>query len=142
MNYLKISPFFLSFLFMFGCSQPDPYNYSHIARQITKQTILQLKKEKGLIAAGTGGGMMGDIYNMGISFDYFHPVNLKEARKLLVYVCQTYLHNINSNKEVRPYLHTYPFPVKNIEIRIWLLNPMGLFSRLMNLIFFVLLMAL
>ncbi len=112
-------------LINFSCSQPDPYDYEVIADQITKQTILLLKKEKGLIAIGTGGGMMGDIYNMGISFQYFHPVNLEEARKLLVYACQTYLNNINSNKEVRPYLHNYPFSIKNIEIRIWLRQPNG-----------------
>ncbi len=125
MKRLKISSFFLSLLFILGCSQRDPYDYEVIADQITKQTILQLEKEKGLIAIGTGGGMMGDIYNMGISFQYFQPLNLEESRKLLVYTVQTYLNNINSNKEVRPYLHNYPFPIKNIEIRIWGRQPNG-----------------
>ena len=67
--------------------------------------------------------MMHDIQMMAMSFDLYHEIDLKEARKLLVYVINEYLSEINSNVEVRPFLHEYPFTAKNVEIRIWAYNP-------------------
>ena len=121
MKYLKISPFFLSLLFIFGCSRDSKHIF--IADQLTKQTADQLKKEKGLSLIAIGGGMMGDIQAMGADFAYFNLVNLQEARKLIVYASQCYLKNINSNKKIRPYLHNYPFDIKNISVLIVINHP-------------------
>jgi len=93
--------------------------YEKIANRITHQVAAKLKKEKDLQPVGTGGGMMHDIYMMALSFDYEKEVDLSKARELLVYVVDNYLSAINSNEEVRPYLHDYPFTAKNIQIRIW-----------------------
>jgi len=60
------------------------------------------------------------IIMMAMSFDYDKDVDLSKARELLVYIIENYLSAINSNIEVRPYLHNYPFTAKNIEIRIWI----------------------
>ncbi len=115
--------FFILIIFISGCFSAS--SYSSIAHKITHKTAVQLKKEKDLQFFGSGGGMMGDIQMMAIDFQYFHLVNLQEARELLVYAIQTYLNNINSNKEVRPYLHNYPFTAKNIGIIICILQPDG-----------------
>ena len=114
---------FTIIILMFGCAQHS--NHEIIIDRIINQTDLQLKKEKNLHAIGSGGSMMGDIQLAEIYFQYFHLVNLEEARVLLVYAIQTFLKNINENKEVRPYLHNYPFTTKNIEINIWILQPNG-----------------
>jgi len=66
---------------------------------------------------------MDDIQMMAMSFDYYQEVNIKTARELIVPVINEYLSAINSNKEIRPYLHEYPFTAKNIEIRIFVYNP-------------------
>jgi len=108
-----------------GCNQS--IDYVHLADQVTNRTAKQLKDEKELKAYGTGGGMMGDIYLMRMYFQYCHLVNLEEARKLSVYATQTYLNNINADKAVRPYLHVYPFTVKNVEIIICFTQPDGNF---------------
>ena len=110
----------LSFL-LSSCSSPpqQPLDYEQIADQITAETGRQLKKEKGLVLIGTGGGMMYDIQMMAMSFNFYQEVSIEKARKLLVYTAEKYLKNINANKEVRPYLHDNPFTEKNIEIAIF-----------------------
>ena len=78
---LKIlSLFFLLIILMFGCSQH--VDYEIIIDKTIDQTAKQLKKEKDLFMIGTGGQMMGDIQLAEISFQYFHLVNLEEARAL------------------------------------------------------------
>ena len=111
------------FSLMCGCSQTEDYEI--LADRVINQTANQLEKEKDLSCSGTGGRMMGDIQAVGLEFQYFHLVNLEESRKLLVYAIQIFLKNINGNKEIRPYLHEYPFNTKNIEITIWIYQPDG-----------------
>jgi hypothetical protein len=115
------------FSFLFGCSSlgyqvPD---YEKIADAITEKTAKKLKEQKNLCLIGTGGGMMHDIYGMDMSFNYYQEVDLKTARELLVYAVSEYLSAINSNTEVRPYLHNYPFTAKNVEIHILICEPDG-----------------
>jgi hypothetical protein len=68
-----------------------------LADQITKNTALKLRKEKGLVLAGTGGGMMDDVNFMFMSFDYFQEVDVDKARTLLVEAAQEYLSAINTD---------------------------------------------
>jgi len=117
-----LSCFILIFL-NFGCAQNS--NYELLANRVIKQTAEQLRSEKDLRAIGTVGQMMGDIQLLGVEFFYYHLVNLSEARELLVYASRVFLNNINENKEVRPYLHNYPFTEKNIEVKIWMHQPDG-----------------
>jgi hypothetical protein len=99
------------FSFLFGCSSLgyQEKDYEKIADAITEKTAKKLKEQKNLCLVGTGGGMMHDIYGMDMSFDYYQEVDLKTARELIVYAVSEYLLAINSNEEVRPYLHNYPF---------------------------------
>ena len=94
-----------------------PEKRESIANKITLETIEQLEK-KGLTCLGTGGKMMNDIKIMHIYFGYKNPLNLKEARSLILDCLETYLLSINSNKEIRPYLHNFPFTHKNVSIMI------------------------
>lgn len=100
-------------------------HYVKIAHKITAQTAKKLEQEKGLILAGTGGGMMDDIKMMMMSFEYRKVVNLETARKLLVECVEEYASAINASEKVRPYLHNYPFTFENIEIEIIFRNSDG-----------------
>ena len=107
--------------FAWGCSsffneEPD---YEKIADNITHNTALKLRKEKDLIPIGSGGRMMDDIKKMMLAFHYYKQVDIPTARRLLVYCVDEYLSDINTNEEVRPYLHNYPFTTKNIEIELY-----------------------
>lgn len=113
------------FSFLFGCSSfgyQSP-RYVKLAHEITEKTAKELKAQKNLYLIGTGGQMMDDIQMMAMSFNYYQEVNLKTARELTIYAINEYLSAINNNKEVRPYLHEYPFTAKNVEIRIFVYNP-------------------
>lgn len=104
----------------FGGQMPD---YEKIADKITDRTAAKLKEEKNLILIGTGGRMMDDIQMMAMSFNYYHEVNLEQARELIVYSIKKYISDINNSQEIRPYLHEYPFFSKNVEIMIFVYGP-------------------
>jgi hypothetical protein len=112
------------FSLLFGCSSFSQFSdYEKIADEITERTAKELKAEKNLYLVGTGGQMMDDIQMMAMSFYYYQEVDLKAARELIVYVINKYLLAINSNKEIRPSLHEYPFTAKNVEISIFIYKP-------------------
>ena len=98
-------------------------DYERIASRLERKFIQKMKIEKELQCIGIGGKMMNDIQEMGMSFQYFHVMNLSEARQLLVRTETEYLNEINNSKELRPYLHNYPFTYENIVIRIFIKNP-------------------
>ncbi len=111
--------------FLFGCSSFSYQlpHYEKIADAITANTAKKLEEQKKLYLIGTGGRMMHDIQAMHMNFQFFHEVDLEEARELIVYALREYLSDINNNEEVRPYLHNYPFTAKNVEIRIFISGP-------------------
>ena len=123
--FFNVGVILFMFSFLFGCSSfgyQSP-RYVKLAHEITEKTAKELKEQKNLYLIGTGGQMMDDIQMMAMSFDYYQEVNLKTARELTIHAINEYLSAINNNKEVKPYLHEYPFTAKNVEIRIWVYNP-------------------
>lgn len=123
--FFNVGAILFMFSFLFGCSSfgyQSP-RYVKLAHEITEKTAKELKAQKNLYLIGTGGQMMDDIQMMAMSFNYYQEVNLKTARELTIYAIDEYLSAINNNKEVRPYLHEYPFTAKNVEIRIFVYNP-------------------
>jgi hypothetical protein len=119
-NGMIITFSFIFFSSFFGYRLPK---HEKVADSITEKTAKELKEQKNLCLVGTGGQMMDDIQMMAMSFYYYQEVDLKTARELIVYAINTYLSAINTDKEIRSYLHKYPFTVKNLEIRIWIYNP-------------------
>ena len=113
------------FSFVFGCSSfcHQSQDYEKIADKITEKTAKKLKDQKNLVLIGTGGQMMHDIQAMDMSFNYYHEVDLKTARELIIYAINEYLSEINDDEKIRPYLHEYPFTAKNVEIRIFIYGP-------------------
>ncbi|VHO00910.1 hypothetical protein [Candidatus Rhabdochlamydia sp. T3358] len=117
----------------FGCSSPKDQlpskeallNCEKIADTITEKTAEKLKEQKNLHLVTTGRVTKDDIRMMLMGFHLYteQEVDVKEARELLVYAVNEYLLDINSNEEIRPCLHEYPFTAKNVEIRIWVYNP-------------------
>ena len=123
--FLNIGVILSMFSFLFGCSSfgyQSP-RYEQLADEITGKTAKKLKTQKGLFLIGIGGRMMDDIQVMKMSFEYYQEVDLKIGRELLVHVINEYLSAINSNEEIKPHLHEYPFTAKNVTISIFFSNP-------------------
>ncbi len=124
--FFNVGIILFMFYFLFGYSSFSlSSDYEKIADKITEDTAKKLKAQKNLRLVGTGGQMMHDIQMMAMGFYYYQEVDLKTARELIIYAINEYLAAINSSKEIRSYLHEYPFMAKNIEIRIWVFEPSG-----------------
>jgi hypothetical protein len=120
---MKYLLFFTLIFFGFGCdsSNLDGYKASEkeqLANQVIREAFSVLKKEKNLEPFGEGGQMMHQIQMLALSFSYHNPLDIEQAREMLVYVSKTFLGILNKNERIRPYLSNYPFDFKNIDIEI------------------------
>jgi hypothetical protein len=119
----KITGLLLIMTVFFACSSYEIPDYEKMADQITAKTAKKLKAKKGLALIGTSGQMMKNIQMMAMHFNFYREVDIETARNLLVESIQEYLYAINSNEEIKPYLHDNPFTDKNVEITIYFYNP-------------------
>jgi hypothetical protein len=120
---MRSSLFVILISFVSSCAAPIPDVYKisekeQLANQVIRQAFSQLRKEKDLEPFGEGGQMMHQIQMLALSFSYYKPLDIEQAREMLIYVSTTFLDIINKNEKIRPYLDNYPFDLKNIEIRI------------------------
>jgi hypothetical protein len=105
----------LCFMCLFMNKTPDR---EKIADKITAITAKEIDKKLGLKCIGTGGGMMYDVESLFMAFVSKKPFEIDSGRKLIVECIQTYLKNVNSSEKIRPFLHNYPFDIRNIKISI------------------------
>lgn len=96
-----------------------------LADEVRGKVARQLKKELDLRPAGTIGQMHYEIQILGLSFNYYHPVDIAEGRKLLVRAVEVMMQEVNTREKIRPYLIRYPFAPRNVEIHIILYNSDG-----------------
>lgn len=129
---IRIVLLFLSFLCLSGCQEQEVSIYKNevsernkLSNEVTFKTAMKLKKEKGLIPCGFGGGSVDCIRMLAISFDYRLPLSIEEGRKLLIEAVHEFVDAINSNEQIRPYLVSYPFGIECVEIRIFVQDDKG-----------------
>jgi hypothetical protein len=121
---------FLLFYFLVGFtnnlskSEKDSDKLSkraQIAIALTVKTAKILSETRNLRFNGFGGsgGMQGVVKMRAISLTSTNgPFNIEQARELVIYCAKIFLKEINNSKEIRPYLHHYPFTVNDIEVRV------------------------
>jgi hypothetical protein len=126
---MKLIYFLFIFLMLGACNNTptvEPYHrseHSKIAEKITAKTVQKIEAETNLRLIGIGGGMMGHVRMMAMSFEHVGELSVEQGRELIIYCTNEYLSAINTNTEIRPYLIHYPFTSKDIEIRIFIKNP-------------------
>ncbi len=98
---------------------------SKLVHEISEGVFKQLILEKNLYPCECGGRMMDQIKLLHWGFDYYHEIDIAEARELLITATNRLLQAINEDQRIRPYLATYPFKPENVEIRIFLHNSDG-----------------
>ncbi len=115
----------LNFLFfMISCKSFSKYGYQnepkyiHLADGIINKTANEFKTQKHLYLIGHGGSLMYDVKKLSISFVSNEDIDINKGRELIIYCIQTFLSNINSDEQIRPYLNTFPFQAKDIDISI------------------------
>jgi hypothetical protein len=125
-NMNKTALFLL--LILFGCSkpaQPIPNEKVKVTNEIRRKVAFELLKTSGLRPFGSGAQMMDQIKMLALSFHYNEPIQIDEARALLIKSVDTFLLAVNADERIRPYLNNYPFGPQNLEVRIFLRGPNG-----------------
>ena len=122
--------FLLLMLFITSChysknEDPSEPTKQSLTTEVLNQTILELRKEKGLCAYGYGGRMMHQIARLSLDFNYYNEIDINEARELLMTSGRVFLNNVNSNELIPPFLQNYPFEPENIEVAIYVRKPNG-----------------
>ena len=100
-----------------SCMVKDTPEYYPLICKATREANAPIKKE-GYIRFGTGGSCYSDLrlnFEDYISYKT-RLTSVDEARIFIVEKAEGYLKTINDCKEVRPYLHNYPFTATNLVL--------------------------
>lgn len=129
---LRFLALFLLAMCITACSKsnstlndPKSIEKERLADLVIRKTATKLKKETNMRPCGTMGQMLNEIQKLGLSFYYYQPTDIVEARKLLVKSVDAMLQEVNQETKIHPFLIRYPFMPRNIEIEIFLRNPDG-----------------
>ena len=120
--------YFLLLLIMLtfiGCQPRDhqgPSEQEKIENAIIAQTAKQLKIEKKLSPAGFGGSDIEGQEFLEISFQYFQPLNIEQAREFVIYSAQVFLNNLSNDKRLQSLIKK-PYTMGNIQIVVYIYNP-------------------
>ena len=82
---------------------------------IERKTLLQ--------PCGSGSQMMYEVKMLSLSFEYKQPLELQEAKALLIEAAEIFVDMVNQETKLIPYLYNYPFEIKNVEVTIFIQNP-------------------
>lgn len=94
------------------------FDYIKESNRIENQIVKEICEEYNLRIFGFGGGYMDEYDHMHLSFQYPKPLTISAAEDMLVQITEKVLARINESRSLRPYLHNYPFTVKNVWISI------------------------
>lgn len=70
--------------------------------------------------------MNEDIKSLFLGLTCNKEASIDDARKLIVTCAKEYMFEINNNKELKPYLHNFPFSEQNIQLSIIFKTPLGI----------------
>src|SRR5262249_19597302 len=109
---LLLIPTFLS------CS--TTYKQIDIGRQIMSKFSRDMQNEHDLTMFGSGyrGSPSGNLSALVLTFVTEKKIDVKEARYLLLNICEQLLYQINASEEIRPWLTDVPFTGNNLDLRI------------------------
>lgn len=116
-----IFPMLMSFSF-FSSKEPD---HVVIAKKIRASVAKNLCQKHRMSLIGEGGGMMGSVYIISLSFEVNRLMDRDEARERIVDCVEELLSAVNQSKEIRPYLKNYPFTVENVDMAIFIKDKNG-----------------
>ena len=106
----------------------DPLSGRELDRLVKKvfcEVIREMKLKHRMVCFCSGGAMMKEIEELDLSFNISHPVDVDEARLLLVDLAETLLESVNQNKKIKKYLANDPFISKNVSLQITFSNRDG-----------------
>ena len=123
--------FFVIGLLLMSCtvtSQDKGYLYGNkLAANLDKRL-----REKGYVAAGSGGSYIGGTIRKVIRNYYTQKEqfrSIEEARRAIIPLVEEFLATFNTDTHVRPSLHHFPFGIRDIDLSIVCVDTKGKFLR-------------
>lgn len=123
---IKIITTLIAVFALFGCCNNVCYyldEKENLCNKIIRKTATELKNELKLVPYGSGGQAMDQVKMLALCFIYREPVEIDQARTLLIASVDKFTAKINENEDIRRYLNNYPFETKNVEILIYIQDP-------------------
>jgi len=120
------SLFILLLLFSshFACGD-NVFSYSKhevIAHRVSADVAKTLSKRYQMELVGFGGAIHEDVEKLSLSFNCYRTMNMAEYRNLIVQSAEFFLSEVNSNEELKPFLHNYPFDSNHIDLAIYVFS--------------------
>lgn len=94
------------------------YDYIKESTRIENQLVKEICAEYNLRVFCLGGGYMDEHDYLHFSFQYPKPLTISAAEDMVVQITEKVLARINEEQPLRPYLHNYPFTVKDVKVSI------------------------
>lgn len=93
----------------------------HVQRKyaaVESQIHRMLKDKYNITIGGSGGSAPDEIRSIMIYIDSHKYYTIDQTRKMYVQIVEEIIKQINSIKEVRPYLHSYPVDESFVNLKI------------------------
>ncbi len=111
---------FLLLILLSSCFENQHYKSKQYACKVRNNVINILTNRHEMESTEfSGGGMFDCIQDLSLTFEIEGPKNKEELRRIMVDSLETFLNAINNDKQLRPYLITYPFSLKQIFLTIF-----------------------
>jgi len=114
LSFFNFIFFSLLFIRTTSCYCEDLEYWKYVDK-VVASTITEIEKKDGLKLFGYGGGMMHDLYLLSTHFTVQKPLTMDEARKMYISGTKGLLKAINTDCNIRPYLHDFPFTDRNLQ---------------------------
>lgn len=122
---MKIPIMLLSIFSFLSFTNPEDYTVhtNSLISRYSKEVALSLANEVVLI--GTGGELGHDVKTISLHFTLSKDIDLSEARRIYVTLIEILLKEMNSDKDIRPFLRDYPSTYRNTDVLIGMRNDKG-----------------
>lgn len=89
-------------------------DYIKLADRLTLKHIQHMQR-KGFYTSLFGGKMMDDLKGVALGFQMKKSPTVDEVREIFINGAEDLLKLMNTDKQIRPYLHDFPFTINNLE---------------------------
>lgn len=120
---LRTFTYAFSLLLPFSLQGED--DYDKLAYRVMNTYSDKIEKTFNLELIATGGGMASDLHMLELAYHGQKCLSLDQARTLYITVKEGFLKAINSYRQIRPWLHNYPYTSDSVEMRITFFDSNG-----------------
>lgn len=118
--------FSFSFYSLLGFNQDELPTVDRTLDRVLNHTLDKLQKKQPIIMIGLGGSKKDSKKEtIDIRLMLNKSLTKEECRGLIVECVEEYLKDINSDIDLKQYLHSFPFTYQNLGVIIFLTNPDG-----------------